>query len=139
MQQTVEETKEELEQDPPVVYDGPGYSVIHRGQRPQPKKEQPVPLAKLPVAQSNRPPMDPNLETRSVRSNVPSQASGRTRASSLSKQQKASLLKSDILSKEDEARLAREKREKMEEVRKRYSRRSRQNSGARANSDQRET
>jgi hypothetical protein len=34
------------------------------------------------------------------------------------------LLKSDILSKEEEARLIREKREKMEEVRKKYSKRS---------------
>lgn len=37
---------------------------------------------------------------------------------------KAHLLKSDILSKEEEARLTREKREKMEEVRKKYSKRS---------------
>ena len=50
-------------------------------------------------------------------SNAPSAVSGRTRASSLSKQQKAELLKSDILSKEEEARVAREKREKMEEMR----------------------
>ena len=68
-------------------------------------------------------------------SNAPSAVSGRTRASSLSKQQKAELLKSDILSKEEEARVAREKREKMEEVRKRYSRRSRQNSSTRGNSN----
>ena len=109
----------------PAVYDGPGYSVIHRGQKPQPRKEQPLPQTKPPVTQGAKPPVNPSLETRSVISNVPSQASSRTRASSLSKQQKANLLKSDILSKEEEARLAREKREKMEEVKKRYSRRSR--------------
>lgn len=34
------------------------------------------------------------------------------------------MIKSDILSKEEEARLTREKREKMEEVRKKYSKRS---------------
>ena len=43
VQGTVEETKEELEQEEPVVYDGPGYAVIHRGQKPQPRKEQPPP------------------------------------------------------------------------------------------------
>lgn len=34
------------------------------------------------------------------------------------------MIKSDILSKEEEARLTREKREKMDEVRKKYSKRS---------------
>ena len=37
---------------------------------------------------------------------------------------KTHLLKSDILSKEEEARLTREKRDKMEEVRRKYSKRS---------------
>ena len=37
---------------------------------------------------------------------------------------KAHLLKSDILSKEEEARLTREKREKMEEVRRKYTKRT---------------
>ena len=44
-------------------------------------------------------------------------------------------MKSDILSKEEEARIIKEKREKMEEVRKKYSRRSRQNSSNRGASN----
>ena len=71
-QGTIEETKEDLEQEPPMVYDGPGYAVIHRGQKPQPKKEQPPPQTKPPVPTSNRPPINPSLETKSVVSNAPS-------------------------------------------------------------------
>ena len=33
-QGTIEEAKADLEQEAPVVYDGPGYAIIHRGQKP---------------------------------------------------------------------------------------------------------
>ena len=57
-------------------------------------------------------------------SNVKSVATSvRSRENSLKKRK--DLLKSDILSKEEEARLIREKREKMEAIKKQYSRRSR--------------
>ena len=39
-------------------------------------------------------------------------------------------MKSDILSKEEEARLQKEKKDKMDEIKKKYSRRSRQNSNS---------
>ena len=51
-----------------------------------------------------------------------------SRASSQSR--RADLLKSNILSKEEEARMLKEKKDKMDEIKQRYSRRSRQNSNS---------
>jgi hypothetical protein len=51
-----------------------------------------------------------------------------SRASSQSK--KSQLLKSDILSREEEARLLKEKKDKMDAVKQKYSRRSRKNSNS---------
>ena len=124
-----EEESEEEEWRPQVPEDaGPGYSVIHRGQRPTPKPmPEPVAVPTMDKAKANKPPVssrpprggvhDPE---KSVMSNAPSVAS---RASSLSK--KSHLLKSDILSKEEEARLLKEKRDKMDAIKQKYSRRSR--------------
>ena len=64
------------------MYDGPGYSVIHRGQKPQPKRENPNVISKPPVPSTNKPPTNPNFETRSVVSDAHSKISVRTRVSS---------------------------------------------------------
>lgn len=44
------------------------------------------------------------------------------------------MLKSDILSKEDEARIAREKKQKLDEIKKKYSGRAGSKAGSRAGS-----
>ena len=91
---------------------------------------------KKPPAKSNIPKGKPPLlskgvdqaDTKSVISSVaPSAISARSRGSS---QSRRNLPKSEILSREEEARLAKEKKDKMDEIKKKYSRRSRANSKA---------
>ena len=126
---TVAEESSEGEADKPLpVNDGPGYSVIHRGQRPTPKPmpdadEQPqkkASAASKPPLQGQQSQRDPE---KSVISNAASVLTSGTRASSQNK--KVELLKSNILSKEEEARQIKEKKDKMDEIKSRYSRRSR--------------
>ena len=126
------------ETEPVPKYDGPGYAVIHRGQKPIPKP-MPEPQAsqaqKKPQAAAMKPPLqaqprggviDPE---KSVISNAPSNAPSGT-GSRISSRSRGRLLKSDILSKEEEARQIKEKKDKMDEIKSRYSRRSRQNSNS---------
>ena len=114
-------------------YDGPGYAVIHRGAKPQLQQVQELPQLKPPVG---KPPIMQAKEndTKSVISTSTTQT--KTKRSSVSRD-KAHLLKSDILSKEEEARLIKEKRDKIEEIKKRYSKRSSSRGGSkkRDNSD----
>jgi hypothetical protein len=86
---------------------------------------QELPQQKPPVG---KPPIVAKDDTKSIISTTTVQT-GKPKRSSVSRD-KAHLLKSDILSKEEEARLIKEKRDKIEEIRKHYSKRSQSRGGS---------
>ena len=67
---------------------------------------------------------------KSVISGVASSVAGSHVSRGTSQTKRTELLKSNILSKEEEARMIKEKKDKMDEIKQRYSRRSRQNSSS---------
>jgi succinate dehydrogenase flavin-adding protein (antitoxin of CptAB toxin-antitoxin module) len=81
----------------------------------QPQQQTKPPVGKPPIQ------MMKDADTKSIVSTSTSQSRPKRQSSS---RDRSHLLKSDILSKEEEARIAREKREKLEEVRKKYTKRS---------------